>query len=215
MRFIPPITLSWHSQTISCFWAGPSWHAHHRRICLNRRPTRTFWVEGWSEQYVHLYWTRNISSYRSYKLCIWSVTILHTAIDDADAFFAVCHHNSLLIYGSLRTPTLDRFAKVTHISTFMSLVACMTLAISAYVVFTDKTQGNILNNFPLVSPRLFNILWSSIGVVPCNLLLRPNPAFFMDFSQLTCVVISVRLVVRANYPTGRYLYQHRAFLLRP
>ncbi|KAF8629657.1 hypothetical protein AX17_005596 [Amanita inopinata Kibby_2008] len=64
------------------------------------------------------------------------------------SFAFVCHHNSLLIYGSLRTPTLDRFAKVTHISTFFSLVSCMTLAISAYMVFTDRTQGNILNNFP-------------------------------------------------------------------
>ncbi|KAF7376158.1 Aa-trans domain-containing protein [Mycena sanguinolenta] len=63
------------------------------------------------------------------------------------SFAYVCHHNSLLIYGSLRTPTLDRFAFVTHISTGLSLVACCTLAISAYVVFTDKTQGNILNNF--------------------------------------------------------------------
>jgi sodium-coupled neutral amino acid transporter 11 len=65
----------------------------------------------------------------------------------------VCHHNSLLIYGSLHTPTLDRFAKVTHFSTFLSLVSCMILGISAYVVFTDKTQGNILNNFPPVCPR--------------------------------------------------------------
>ncbi|KAJ6499287.1 amino acid transporter [Mycena sanguinolenta] len=63
------------------------------------------------------------------------------------SFAYVCHHNSLLIYGSLRTPTLDRFAFVTHISTGLSLVACCTLAISAYVVFTDKTEGNILNNF--------------------------------------------------------------------
>ncbi|KZT08313.1 amino acid transporter [Laetiporus sulphureus 93-53] len=63
------------------------------------------------------------------------------------SFAFVCHHNSLLIYGSLRTPTLDRFAKVTHLSTALSLVACCTLAISAYLVFTDKTQGNILNNF--------------------------------------------------------------------
>ncbi|CAL1707561.1 unnamed protein product [Somion occarium] len=63
------------------------------------------------------------------------------------SFAFVCHHNSLLIYGSLRTPTLDRFAKVTHVSTLISLVACCTLAISAYLVFTDKTQGNILNNF--------------------------------------------------------------------
>lgn len=68
----------------------------------------------------------------------------------------VCHHNSLLIYGSLRTPTLDRFAKVTHISTFVSLLACMTLAISGYLVFTNKTQGNILNNFPQVGqPIIF------------------------------------------------------------
>lgn len=66
------------------------------------------------------------------------------------SFAFVCHHNSLLIYGSLKTPTLDRFAKVTHISTVISLVACMTLAISAFIVFTDKTQGNILNNFPTV-----------------------------------------------------------------
>lgn len=63
------------------------------------------------------------------------------------SFAFVCHHNSLLIYGSLRTPTLDRFAMVTHVSTAISLVACSTLAISAFLVFTDKTQGNILNNF--------------------------------------------------------------------
>ncbi|KAH7923402.1 hypothetical protein BV22DRAFT_1120845 [Leucogyrophana mollusca] len=63
------------------------------------------------------------------------------------SFAFVCHHNSLLIYGSLRTPTLDRFARVTHISTAISLVACCTLGISAFWVFTDKTQGNILNNF--------------------------------------------------------------------
>lgn len=64
------------------------------------------------------------------------------------SFAFVCHHNSLLIYGSLRKPTLDRFAQVTHLSTVISLVACCTLAISAFWNFTDKTQGNILNNFP-------------------------------------------------------------------
>ncbi|KAI0049826.1 amino acid transporter [Auriscalpium vulgare] len=63
------------------------------------------------------------------------------------SFAFVCHHNSLLIYGSLRTPTMDRFAKVTHISTAISLVACTTMAVSGYLVFTDRTQGNILNNF--------------------------------------------------------------------
>jgi hypothetical protein len=67
------------------------------------------------------------------------------------SFAFVCHHNSLLIYGSLRTPTLDRFAQVTHISTIISLVACCTLAISGFWVFTNRTQGNILNNFSGVS----------------------------------------------------------------
>ncbi|KDQ21740.1 hypothetical protein BOTBODRAFT_98866 [Botryobasidium botryosum FD-172 SS1] len=64
------------------------------------------------------------------------------------SFAFVCHHNSLLIYGSLKTPTLDRFKTVTHISTSISLICCLTMAVSAFVVFTSKTQGNILNNFP-------------------------------------------------------------------
>jgi sodium-coupled neutral amino acid transporter 11 len=72
------------------------------------------------------------------------------------SFAFVCHHNSLLIYGSLRTPTLDRFSRVTHISTAISLVACCILAISAFWVFTDKTRGNILNNFSPVSVYTLN-----------------------------------------------------------
>lgn len=63
------------------------------------------------------------------------------------SFAYVCHHNSLLIYGSMRTPTLDRFALVTHVSTALSLAACLALAVSAFRVFTSKTEGNILNNF--------------------------------------------------------------------
>jgi len=74
------------------------------------------------------------------------------------SFAFVCHHNSLLIYGSLRTPTLDRFSTVTHISTAFSLISCLTLAISAYLVFTNKTQGNVLNNFaPVCSPLYLHL----------------------------------------------------------
>ena len=42
----------------------------------------------------------------------------------------------------------DRFAQLTHISTAVSLVACIVMALSGFLVFTDKTQANILNNFP-------------------------------------------------------------------
>ncbi|KAL4889039.1 transmembrane amino acid transporter protein-domain-containing protein [Aspergillus ambiguus] len=64
------------------------------------------------------------------------------------SFAFVCHHNSLLIYGSLKKPTLDRFTMVTHYSTGVSLLMCLTMAISGFLFFGSQTQGNVLNNFP-------------------------------------------------------------------
>jgi solute carrier family 38 (sodium-coupled neutral amino acid transporter), member 11 len=64
------------------------------------------------------------------------------------SFAFVCHHNSLLIYGSLKKPTLDRFALVTHYSTGISMVACLVLGLAGFLTFGSKTQGNVLNNFP-------------------------------------------------------------------
>ncbi|KAL2126233.1 hypothetical protein VTI74DRAFT_1375 [Chaetomium olivicolor] len=43
---------------------------------------------------------------------------------------------------------MDRFAKVTHYSTGISMFACLLLALSGFLTFGDKTQGNVLNNFP-------------------------------------------------------------------
>ena len=57
-------------------------------------------------------------------------------------------HNSLLIYGSLKKPTMDRFARVTHYSTAISMVACLVMALAGFLTFGDKTLGNVLNNFP-------------------------------------------------------------------
>jgi sodium-coupled neutral amino acid transporter 11 len=64
------------------------------------------------------------------------------------SFAFVCHHNSLLIFESLKTPTLDRFALVTHWSTGVSMVSCLTLGLGGFLVFRDETRGNVLNNFP-------------------------------------------------------------------
>ncbi|EEP80729.1 conserved hypothetical protein [Uncinocarpus reesii 1704] len=57
-------------------------------------------------------------------------------------------HNSLLIYGSLKKPTLDRFALVTHYSTGISMVMCLIMAFAGFLTFGSKTKGNVLNNFP-------------------------------------------------------------------
>ncbi|KAK2739098.1 hypothetical protein FQN57_006664 [Myotisia sp. PD_48] len=64
------------------------------------------------------------------------------------SFAFVCHHNSLLIYGSLKKPTMDRFALVTHYSTGISMGMCLTMALAGFFTFGSKTKGNILNNFP-------------------------------------------------------------------
>ncbi|KAF4907435.1 Vacuolar amino acid transporter 2 [Colletotrichum viniferum] len=64
------------------------------------------------------------------------------------SFAFVCHHNSLLIYGSLKTPTIDRFSRVTHYSVGISTVACLIVALAGFLTFGDKTLGNVLNNFP-------------------------------------------------------------------
>ncbi|KAI8634169.1 aspartic peptidase domain-containing protein [Xylariaceae sp. FL1651] len=64
------------------------------------------------------------------------------------SFAFVCQHNSLLIYGSLKTPTIDRFSTVTHYSTGVSMLACLVMALAGFLTFGDKTLGNVLNNFP-------------------------------------------------------------------
>ncbi|TGJ85362.1 hypothetical protein E0Z10_g3402 [Xylaria hypoxylon] len=64
------------------------------------------------------------------------------------SFAFVCQHNSLLIYGSLKTPTIDRFTTVTHYSTGVSMIACLVMALAGFLTFGDKTLGNVLNNFP-------------------------------------------------------------------
>ena len=64
------------------------------------------------------------------------------------SFAFVCHHNSLLIYGSLKEPSMDRFGKVTHYSTAIAAVAAVAMSLAGYWTFTDKTLGNVLNNFP-------------------------------------------------------------------
>lgn len=43
---------------------------------------------------------------------------------------------------------MDRFARVTHFSTSVSMAACLAMALAGFLIFGDKTQGNVLNNFP-------------------------------------------------------------------
>lgn len=84
----------------------------------------------------------------SFGMSLHCIMSLHCAMAYQSYPAFVCHHNSLLIYGSLRKPTLDRFSLVTHYSTAISLAACLAMALSGFVTFGSLTKGNVLNNFP-------------------------------------------------------------------
>ncbi|KAJ9619564.1 hypothetical protein H2203_008344 [Taxawa tesnikishii (nom. ined.)] len=103
------------------------------------------------------------------------------------SFAFVCHHNSLLIYGSLRKPTMDRFARVTHFSTGISMAACLAMALSGYLTFGSFTQGNVLNNFPtdniMVNIARLYVSYTSTLSIPLPLPI-PSPFIHVVFQLL-------------------------------
>lgn len=79
------------------------------------------------------------------------------------SFAFVCHHNSLLIYTSLKEPSMDKFGKVTHYSTAIACAALTAMSIAGYWTFEEKTLGNVLNNFP-ENDTFVNIARFAFGV---------------------------------------------------
>ncbi|KAI9474720.1 hypothetical protein LPJ55_002379 [Coemansia sp. RSA 990] len=117
-------------------------------------------------------------------------------------FAFVCHHNSFMIYGSLRKPTLNRYFGVIHISTVIATAASLVIAIVGYVYFREKTQGNILNNFPqdnvLINIARFLFALNMITTFPMETLVAReviDQLLFrdMDFSMKRHVIITTAL----------------------
>ncbi|KAJ6164177.1 hypothetical protein N7470_002849 [Penicillium chermesinum] len=77
------------------------------------------------------------------------------------SFAFVCHHNSLLIYGSLKKPTLDRFAIVTHYSTGISLAMCLAMGIAGFLSLGLKLKAM----FSTISHP--TMLWSILHDYSC------------------------------------------------
>ncbi|KAJ1718541.1 hypothetical protein LPJ61_006576 [Coemansia biformis] len=124
-------------------------------------------------------------------------------------FAFVCHHNSFMIYGSLRKPTLNRYFEVIHISTVVSTIVSLVIAVAGYVCFRDKTRGNVLNNFPqdslLINIARFLFALNMIATFPMETLVAREVVeqlLFRDkrFSMrrhivITTVLCSISLVV--------------------
>ncbi|SCU95780.1 LAFA_0G02256g1_1 [Lachancea sp. 'fantastica'] len=72
------------------------------------------------------------------------------------SFALVCHHNTSFIFFSLKNPSMKRFDRLTHLSCLVAMVFCLIMGYSGFLVFKDKTKGNVLNNFP-GDDRLINV----------------------------------------------------------
>ncbi|QLG70159.1 hypothetical protein HG535_0A00980 [Zygotorulaspora mrakii] len=72
------------------------------------------------------------------------------------SFALVCHHNTSFIFLSMKNRSIQKFSKLTHISSVVSVIFCMLMGYSGFGVFGMKTKGNILNNFP-VNDKTINI----------------------------------------------------------
>ncbi|CAL8147928.1 unnamed protein product [Orchesella dallaii] len=57
------------------------------------------------------------------------------------AFAFMCHHNTFMIYGSMRNTSQEKWQKVTHISIGSSLVISLVFALVGYATFTGQVQG--------------------------------------------------------------------------
>ncbi|XP_062974383.1 putative sodium-coupled neutral amino acid transporter 11 [Elgaria multicarinata webbii] len=63
------------------------------------------------------------------------------------SFAFICHHNSFLIYGSLKEPTLSNWARVTHVSVSFAVLVSLVFATCGYVTFREYTEGDIFENY--------------------------------------------------------------------
>ncbi|XP_051565564.1 putative sodium-coupled neutral amino acid transporter 11 isoform X1 [Myxocyprinus asiaticus] len=59
------------------------------------------------------------------------------------SFAFICHHNSFMIYGSLKEPTLSNWSLVTHVSVGLALLVSVIFAAAGYATFTGYTQGKL------------------------------------------------------------------------
>jgi len=107
------------------------------------------------------------------------------------SFAFVCHHNTFLIFNSLKTPTLDRFGQVTRLSTTIAMVSCLLMGLGGYAAFTDQVQGNVLNNFgadrPLVNLARFFFAVNMFTTYPMELLVARevrSPCLVQPISHL-------------------------------
>ncbi|KAL3801665.1 hypothetical protein HJC23_013170 [Cyclotella cryptica] len=67
------------------------------------------------------------------------------------SFAFSCQHSSLIIAGSLKNPTRDRWKIVTASALGICSILAIFMGSFGYLGFLERTEGDIFNNFPLPS----------------------------------------------------------------
>lgn len=63
----------------------------------------------------------------------------------------MCHHNTFLVYQSMRDASLERWEKVTHISLSFAWVVAALFGIAGYSTFRALSQGENWNGWEIHS----------------------------------------------------------------
>ncbi|XP_055619866.1 putative sodium-coupled neutral amino acid transporter 11 [Toxorhynchites rutilus septentrionalis] len=63
------------------------------------------------------------------------------------AFAFMCHHNTFLVYQSMKSATLERWEKVTHLSVGFAWLVAALFGIAGYSTFRALSQGDLLENY--------------------------------------------------------------------
>ncbi|XP_063698102.1 putative sodium-coupled neutral amino acid transporter 11 [Culicoides brevitarsis] len=63
------------------------------------------------------------------------------------AFAFMCHHNTFLVYQSMRNASLELWQHVTHISVGFALIISALFGLAGYATFRALSQGDLLENY--------------------------------------------------------------------
>lgn len=66
---------------------------------------------------------------------------LHSGTPTFSATAFMCHHNTFLVYQSMRNATMERWEKVTHLSVGFAWLVAACFGIAGYCTFRALSQG--------------------------------------------------------------------------
>lgn len=78
----------------------------------------------------------------------------------------MCHHNTFLVYQSMREATLERWEKVTHLSIGFAWSVAALFGIAGYSTFRALSQGACFKHQQILNIKYLRFSFESQSHVP-------------------------------------------------